>query len=259
MSLSYPDTSVPVVELEDDYYGWLDLAVDGLSPGQTVLVERFQVIERDGVPDELALRQSTLITDGALRAVGDGFNTNLPNDVSTASTSGDPAEQDGRVLAQINFYEPSASTIVGKYLFRVSSPPASAAFPSPLQYTPLEYPFSIVSAEEDAPQGLTGRVLCDGEPVPEAMVVKVWQLSGYADLLSGTLTDETGAFTLPSEERNEFDFLAIKEGYVGNFGEGMAVNLEDNVFTKRDSRSAISEDRMSSASPWRWPAVFSQT
>jgi len=232
--LSDPETFAPVFELEDDYYGWLDLEVTGLAPGQTVLVERFLVREREGLPDELALRQSFLITDGALRPVGDGFNTNLPNDVSTIYTSGDPTEQDGSVLAQINFYEPSASTIVGEYLFRVSSPPASAANPSPLQYTPLEYPFSIVSAEDDAPQGLTGSVLSNGVPVPDAMVVKVWQLSGYADMLSGVTTDASGGFTLPSEERNEFDFLAIKEGYVGKFGEDMAVNLEDDVFTDRD-------------------------
>lgn len=234
VSLSYPDRSDPIVELADDYFGWLDLAVEGLSPGQTVLVERFRVRKREGLPDEYALRQSFLITDGALRAVGDEFNTNLPNDVSSAFTSGDPTEQDGRVLAQINFYEPSASTIVGEYVFRVSSPPATDASPSPLQYPPLEYPFSIVSTEEDAPQGLTGKVLSDGLPVPEAMVVKVWQLSGYADLLSGRTTGESGGFTLPSEERNEFDFLAVKEGYVGSFGEGMAVNLEDEFFTSRD-------------------------
>jgi hypothetical protein len=231
---SYPNTTDPVIVLEGDYEGWLDLTVEGLSPGQTVLVERFQVLKRDGLPDEERLRQSFLLTDGALRPVGDSFNTNLPNDVSSPFTSGDPAEQDGWLLAQINFFEPSASTIVGDYLIRVSSLPASISNPNPLQYPPLEYPFSIVSAENFAPQGLIGRVLSAGESVPDALVVKVWQLAGYADLLSGTTTDASGFYILPSEERNEFDFMAIKEGYVGNFGEGMAVNLEDDVFTIHD-------------------------
>ncbi len=70
------------------------------------------------MPDEIALRQSFLITDGALRPIGDAFNNNLPNDVSSVFVgSGDPAEQDGRVLAQINFFEPDASTIVGRYFY----------------------------------------------------------------------------------------------------------------------------------------------
>lgn len=233
LSLSLPNTSIPVTELPDDYYGWLDFKVEGISPGQTVLVERFQVLDRAPLPDELVLQQSFLVTDGALRPIGDGFNTNRPNDISSAFTSGDPSEQDGEILAQINFFEPSASTIVGDYIYRVSSPPASATTPTPLQYTPLEYPFAIVSADASEPQGLTGRVLSGGVPVPGALVVKVKQLSGYADLLSGTTTDALGNYTLPSEV-DEFDFLAMKQGYVGNFGNGMAVDLDEDVFLTHD-------------------------
>ena len=225
--LSYPGSTDPVLELSDDYFGWLDLTIEGLAPGQTVRVERFQVLERAGSADELALRQSFLVTDGALRMVGDAFNINMPNDVSNE----DPAARDGRILVQLDYYQPSASTIIGDYLYRVSSPHSSAGAPS---FAPLEFPFSVVSYEADAPQGLIGTVFADGVPVPDAMVVKVWQLSGYADILTGTFTNEDGDYFLPSEERNEFDFLAIKEGYVSQFGAGVAVNLEEDVFLTHD-------------------------
>lgn len=236
VSLTHPEGFFPITELADDFFGWLDLTIEGLAPGQTVRVERFQVLERDGQPDELALRQSFLITDGALRPIGDSYNTNLPNDISSVFSDGvqisdDPTVQDGHIFAQINFYEPAASTIVGDYLIRVSSPTDNGGAPA---YTPLEYPFSIVSADADAPQGLEGRVLADGQPVAGAIVVKLRQLSSNADLLSGTTTDATGSYRLPSEDVDEFDFLALKEGYVGDFGPGTAVELEDYAFLTRD-------------------------
>ena len=231
VSLTFPGESTPITEFEDDYFGWLDFTVEGLSPGQTVRVERFQVLKRDGMPDELLLRQSFLITDGALRPIGDAVNTNLPNDISSADTSGDPAEQDGRIRSQINFFERMASTIAGDYLFRVSSPTETGGAPV---YEPLEYPFSVVSADEGALQGLTGTVSADGIPVAGATVVKLEQLSTNADLLSGTTTDEDGSYQLPSEDVDEFDFVALKEGYVGNFGPGTAVLLEEGAFITRD-------------------------
>lgn len=236
VSLTNPAAFFPITELADDYFGWLDLSIVGLAPGQTVRVERFQVLERDGQPDELALRQSFLITDGALRPIGDSFNTNLPNDISSVFSNGvqigeDPTVRDGQILAQINFYEPSASTIVGDYLLRVSSPNDTGGAPV---YPPLEYPFSIVSSDAGAPQGLQGHVFADGQPVAGAIVVKLGQLSTYADLLSGTTTDATGSYQLPSEEVDEFDFIALKEGFVGDFGPGTAVKLDEGVFLTRD-------------------------
>ena len=231
ITLTYPLQITPITEFEDDYFGWLDLTIEGLSPGQTVRVERFQVIERFGMPDELALRQSFLITDGALRPLGDAFNTNLPNDISSAFTSGDPTEQDGRIFAQINFYEPGASTIVGDYLFRVSSPTDTGGAPA---YAPLDYPFSIVSADADALQGLEGRVLADGQPVAGAFVVKLQQLSTNAEFISGTTTAADGTYRLLSEDVDEFDFIALKEGYVSSFGFGTAVELQDFEFLEHD-------------------------
>lgn len=221
--LSLPEQTVPITEFKDNYFGWLNLTIEGLSPGQTVRVERFQVLG----PGELALRQSFLVTDGALRPIGDSYNTNLPNDIS----DDDPTVQDGRIIAQINFYEPNSSTIVGDYLFRISSPTETDGAPV---YAPLDIPFSIVSADADAMQGLQGQVLAGGEPVAGAVVVKLNQLSTNADLLTGTTSDATGAYQLPSDDVNEFDFLALKEGYVGEFGPGTAVELVEGGFLTRD-------------------------
>lgn len=236
VSLTDPEEFFPITELADDYFGWLDLTIEGLSDGQTVRVERFQVLKRDGMPDELALRQSFLITDGALRPIGDSFNTNLPNDISSVFSGGvqigvDPTIQDGRILAQINFYEPNTSTIVGDYVFRISSPTETGGAPV---YAPLDIPFSIVSADVGAPQGLQGRVLSDGEPVAGAVVVKLNQLSTNAELLAGTTSNATGNYRLPSADVDEFDFIALKEGFVGEFGPGTAVELAENTFLTRD-------------------------
>jgi len=35
ITLTYPLQITPITEFEDDYFGWLDLTIEGLSPGQT--------------------------------------------------------------------------------------------------------------------------------------------------------------------------------------------------------------------------------
>ncbi|MGJ8696628.1 MAG: carboxypeptidase-like regulatory domain-containing protein [Verrucomicrobiaceae bacterium] len=216
--------ALTVTEIPDDFFGFLDLTIEGLAPGQTVLLEKFRVLP-GGAP--LMLQGSHFITDGGAELIGKVYNFNLPVDTTVIA--------EGTIIAQIDYYEPSAASIVGDYLYRISNaPPADPGNPGAT--FSVDLPVSVVSAEEDAAQGLTGSVIDQdtSQPIPGALVVKMWPLSGYADILSGTTADESGDYFLPSEERNEFDFAATKEGYVGRFGPGTEVNLVEDTFFDHD-------------------------
>ncbi|MCD8483474.1 MAG: hypothetical protein LR015_12940 [Verrucomicrobia bacterium] len=73
----------------DNFFDWLDVFVTGLSLGQTVLMERFKVMNDHGIVDEDAvLMESHLIQDGFLPLTGD-----IPNLSSVEDWDG---ERDGK-------------------------------------------------------------------------------------------------------------------------------------------------------------------
>jgi len=201
--------------INDFFYGYGILTIEGLTLGQTVLVEKF----REGFDGALTLQESYRVTDGFEVVAGEVVNFNLVNDITP---------RDGQIVVHFDFYEPGPGSVVGDYAYRVSSPGDLFA---PLDDIDLE----VVSAEEDAPQGLFGVVKTPtGVLIEDAIIAKTWALDGDAGFLSGTTSDDDGSYVLPSFERNEFDFLAIKEGFVSRFGSGTSVNLEEDEYLEHD-------------------------
>lgn len=200
----------------DGFFDIIDLTITGLSLGQTVLLEKFRVNNDEGVIDGGAiLQESHRLTDGVAAAVGETFNWNRLFDVT---------ERDGVIEAQLDFWEPSAASIPGKYVYRVSSPLGS--------FDPQTARLTVTS--DSAPQRFSGTVTAGGQPVPGAVVALLDPLTGYADFLKGTFTDASGDYVLDAPFEDEFDIVALKPGYVGPFAVGTGWFIEEGETVTAD-------------------------
>ena len=136
----------------NEFFGIIDLAITGLSAGQSVLLEKFRVDNDQGVIDGGAiLQESHALQDGVAAAVGEPFNWTRLYDVT---------ERDGQIEVQLDFWEPSAASIPGEYVYRVSSPLGSFA-PQTVRLT---------VTNEPAAQKFAGTVTAGGQPLPGAIV-----------------------------------------------------------------------------------------
>lgn len=188
--------------IDDEFAGIVDLAIDGLSLGQSALLEEYKVDNDQGVIDAGAiLVESAPITDGVASMAGEVFNFNLIQDVG---------ERDGRIQVQLDFWEPGSASVAGEYVFRVSSPLSS--------FTPRTARFTVTAAITD--QSFSGTVTSSGTPVPGAIVALLDPLAGYGDFVKGATTDAGGAYTLYAPHEDEFDIVAFKPGYVGALAVG---------------------------------------
>jgi hypothetical protein len=209
-----PEGTGPVsISLSDpiignEFFGIIDLTIDGLSAGQSVVLEKFRVDNDQGVVNGNALLQeSHRLTDGVAAAVGETFNWNRLYDVS---------ERNGSIRGELDFWEPSAASIPGEYVYRVSSPLGS--------FTPQAARLTVTN--QPTAQNFAGTVSAGGQPVSGAIVALLDPLTGYADFLKGTFTDENGNYTLGAPHEDEFDIVALKPGYVGPLAVGTGWVIE---------------------------------
>ena len=109
--------------VSNTYSGYLTLQVTGIPAGHAVLVEKYIDANTNGVVDggDL-LRQAFQLTDGvAGMVIGGVTNINVPGD--TDSTA-------GQITTKLNFATDRSQSIIGKYVFRISS--LSGDFATPL-------------------------------------------------------------------------------------------------------------------------------
>ena len=112
----------------NDYAGQVSLTISGLTPGKTVLVERFIDANGNGVVDAGdALTFSFKVTDGQVPLIGGVRNPNVPGD--------DDGATNGSIRVDLPF--PNVDEVFGsaavKFIFRVSDPqngfsPVTATF-----------------------------------------------------------------------------------------------------------------------------------
>lgn len=188
--------------IDDEFSGIVDLTIDGLSLGQSALLEKYKVNNAQGVIDAGAvLVESSRVTDGAAFKAGEVFNFNLIQDVG---------DRDGRIEVQLDFWEPGSASVAGEYVYRVSSPQAS--------FAPQTARFTVTAAT--TAQGFNGTVTSGGSPVEGAIVALLDPLVGYGDFIKGATTDAAGAYILHAPNEDEFDIVAFKPGYVGALAVG---------------------------------------
>ena len=148
-----PTVHLSESEITDEFSGIIDITISDLQPGQRIILEKYMVTDpAKGVDESSLLQASHMLQDGYTPSAGEVYNFNVPNDFSDAA---------GEIMAQLDFYEPSPSTIVGYYVYRVKSPTNA--------YPPTDVPFQVHAERWD--QQFQGKVTSDGSPVSNAFVV----------------------------------------------------------------------------------------
>src|SRR5882724_433060 len=106
-------TVTPAV-VSNTYSGTITLQVTGLTNTETVVVQKFLDANTNGVIDAGdILWQQFKLTDGTNFVIGGVTNINVPGDTDTTA---------GQITARQNLQADFSQTIVGKYLFKLSSP-----------------------------------------------------------------------------------------------------------------------------------------
>lgn len=166
-----PTVQLSKTEITDEYADFIEITISGINPGQRVILEKYLVNDPErGIEIGSLLQASYILQDGYTPSSGEVFNFNVPNDFS---------ESAGEIVAQLDFYEPSPSSIVGSYVYRIKSPTDV--------YPPRDIPFEVHA--EEWPQKFHGKITSKGVPLPNAFVVLLDPLGLDNDFVKGTIAD----------------------------------------------------------------------
>lgn len=195
--------------ISNTYAGIITLHVTGLNNGENVVVQKFLDVNNNGVVDAGDyLFQQFNLTDGQPgMVIGGVTNINVPGD--TDSTA-------GQITASLNFQNGDfAQGIIGKYLYKLSSPTGAATN----SLTVTNFPFA---------QKITGTVTNNGVGVPNAAVILFPAPRGGdhgpGSPVAGALANGSGVYSI-SVPAGTYMPLAFKSNYVANFGMSPLINL----------------------------------
>jgi hypothetical protein len=182
------------------YSGTLSIQIGGLANGETVLLERFDDVNGNGVVDSgEPLVQSFRLTDGQVSTVAGIRNRNVPGD--------DGLSVNGQISCSIDFaHGPEFSRAAGGQIFRVSSPGSS--------FSPVQQVLTVNQAA--AAQEITGTVSSSGTPIPYAVVATLVPSGTDYEFGTGTFADANGHFSM-NVSNGMYQMIAFKPGYIGSF------------------------------------------
>jgi hypothetical protein len=190
----------------DQQLGPVTLQISGLLPDETVVVEKYQDSNRNGIIDSSDwLIQVFALTDGVAKAIGGVTNLNRPFDSEPAS---------GSIRAFLSLQNGGiAQRITGQYGYRIYSPSA--------RFTPLTNFFNLTNSNFG--QSITGKVLSGGVPVPYPDVLLLPAVPD-SNPEQGVIGDSTGNFTI-STHPGSFKLIAFSRNYVVDFNSAPLVSL----------------------------------
>lgn len=204
-----PIVQLSETEITDEYADFIEITISGINPQQRVILEKYMVSDPyQGIESGSLLLASYILQDGYTPMSGEVYNFNIPNDFS---------ESEGEIVTQLDFYEPSPSSIVGPYVYRIKSPTNA--------YPPRDIPF-VIHAEE-WPQKFQGKITSKGAPLPNAFVVLLDPLGLDNDFVKGTITDGEGRYEMFCDW-NEYDLVAVAPGYVGPYGRDVSHFIDED-------------------------------
>jgi hypothetical protein len=182
--------------VSNTYAGYLTLQVTGITAGHAVLVQKYLDANTNGIIDAGdILRQQFQLTDGvAGMVIGGVTNVNVPGDTDANA---------GQITAQLNFATDNSQSIMGKYLFRVSSLSGDFA-------TPFTNSFAVTNTAYA--QGFAGNVVNNGTNVPNAVVLL---MSPNGNFLGGTMANNTGAYSVQVPP-GIYGLVATKSNYLAS-------------------------------------------
>jgi len=195
--------SVSPQTINADHFDWIRVEIDGLSHGQTVLIERFLVDNNSGEVNENAvLMESHLVQEGYRPMIGDFFfNINMVLDWD--------GKLDGIIETDLGMFG-GMSNMAGEYVIRVSSPNDS--------FDPVD---GYLTVQEIWPGNnfFFGDVVDEeGAPIPNAIVGLLQPVGSYSEILFAKQADDAGYYYIAAPHLPlEVDLVAVAPGFVGPF------------------------------------------
>jgi hypothetical protein len=210
-------TNTPAV-VSNTYSGFITLQAQGLTNGETVIVQKFLDLNGNGVIDAGDwLVQQFAPTDGqAGMVIGGIVNSNVPGDTDTVP---------GQITAALNFQNGDfMQNFSANYLYALSSPSG--------RFTPITNLFVVTNVPY--PQKFTGQVLLAGAgtPVPYTPVLlfgppKPGKGGPNGSPLAATAADATGSYSLPVPPGTYMP-VAFASNCVADFGAPVVLALTNN-------------------------------
>jgi hypothetical protein len=185
------------------------LTVTGLSPQQTVRIERFHDANGNSQLDVgEPLMLSFQVTDGRVEMFGGVRDEAIPGDEDGAAN--------GQVVVALRLSAlPEGNRAIGTFLFRVS--------PLDSSFSPVVQPFSVLQGSHG--QSVRGVVSANGSALPGAMVVA---LAGEGEFAAGVFTDAAGNFQLQLPT-GDYMLAALKPGLLTDFGSAPLASLSSGT------------------------------
>ena len=233
--------------VSNTYSGSITLLVSNVPTGDTVVVQKFLDLNTNGVIDGSDwLVQQFKLTDGqAGMVIGGVTNFNVPGDLNATT---------GAITATLNFQNGNLmQKIVGKYLFKLSSP-AGHFTPITNLFTVTNFPFG---------QKFTGNVVSNGTStvVSNAVVVLFPGPVGQSDAQAGTVANNAGTYTI-QVPAGTYSLVAFRSNYLGNFSTAPLLTLGNLAtittnLTVTNATSSISGRIVDAANPGTGlPGIF---
>jgi hypothetical protein len=188
--------SVSPAAVSNEYSGLVSVHIAGLTNGETVLVEKFLDVNANTNVNAIdTLMRSFLVTDGRRSVLGGVTNLNVPGDLNPTN---------GVITTALSFEGGDLDLLVGRYIFRLSSPTG--------RFAATNVSFRVTNSAYA--QTVTGRVRSSGTNVPYGIVafLKVSPGEG-SEFAAGTVAASNGLFTIKLPA-GTYQVVGAKRGFV---------------------------------------------
>ena len=200
--------------VSNTYNGTITLQIGGLTNTEKVVVQKFLDLNTNGVIDgnDWLVQQFTL-QDGTNCVIGGVTNFNVPGDLNATT---------GAITATLNFQNGDfVQNIVGKYLFKLSSPAGHFA-PLTNQFAVTNFPF---------PQKFTGNVVSNSTSTTLSNAIVLLfpppfpgENGPSGGPLAGVVANKAGSYTIPAPA-GTYLLAAFRSNYLANFAAAPVVTL----------------------------------
>ena len=197
--------------ISNTYNGTVALQITGLTSGDTVVVQTFLDLNTNGVVDGAdILWQQFQLADGQASVFHDGStavtNFNVPGDTDGSTN--------GSITAKLHPGSDFSQTIIGKYLFVLSSPAG--------HFTPITNSFSVTNFPYA--QSFTGSVVSNGTAIPDAIVILFQPADGGQNPVGGAVANNAGVYSIKAAT-GAYTLGAAKSNFVENLNAAASVTL----------------------------------
>jgi hypothetical protein len=203
--------SPPVVS--NTYNGTITLQITGLSPGESVVVQKYLDVNSNGVIDagDFLVQQFNL-TDGQASVFSGVTNRNVPGDTDIVA---------GQITSVLNFANGAiGQAIVARYGCVISSP--SNNFSAVTNF------FTVTNASYA--QSFSGTVMNSGTNVPGTVVLLFQPAGNDLNLIASALTDGVGHYAINAPV-GTYIVAPTRSGYVTDLSVAPNLSLASGAST----------------------------